>query len=265
MDTVKPVIFCIRRNYMGSDRMEFHEIKMREASLKKAQRQQKAQIKKESKKRKPSPIDPTTQLAIDFDKEVSGYVEKRKVENTVSNAIGWVGGKWKIGRVLVTMMPEHDSYFEVFFGGGSVFFRKPKTKYNAINDYNSNLINMYTQIRDNRNEFLKYINHFLYSRDIFDYCRTKYDSENWKDLGEVQRAVIFYYMIRVSFNNQMTHFSKDQMYSTFDEYHKIIKISEKLQGVLIENQDFRVFIEKRLEDKSGNSKGLKKFFYLDPP
>ena len=240
---------------MGSDRYEAH--KNKETELKKTQRAERSRSEKKTR----SMLGATSQLAIDFDEVVNDYVKNRKGKNTVGNAIGWVGGKWKMGKTLINMMPEHDYYCEVFFGGGSVFFRKVKSEFNAINDYNANLINMYNQLRDNKDNFLKYINTFLYSRDIFDYCRERYGEDDWFEVGEIVRAVMFYYMIRVSFNNQMTHFSKDQKYSIWDEYHRIVKISEKLQNVLIENRDYRKFITDRIEDKVGD----KKMFYLDPP
>ena len=159
------------------------------------------------------------------------------------------------------MMPEHDAYYEVFFGGGSVFFRKIKVRFNAINDINSNLVNMYTVLRDQKEKFLTYTQQFLYSREIFNYAVTNYGKREWKELSDVQRAVLFFYMIRVSFNNQMTHFSKDQQFSMWDEYGKIIKISERLQNVLIDSVDYRKFINVRLEEPHGK----KKMFYLDPP
>ena len=48
--------------------------------------------------------------------------DSRLTKQTVSNYIGWVGGKARIAKALISMMPAHHEYCEVFFGGGSVFF-----------------------------------------------------------------------------------------------------------------------------------------------
>ena len=45
-----------------------------------------------------------------------------------------VGGKTKLSKRIIEMMPEHETYIEPFVGGGSIFFRKPLVKNNVIND-----------------------------------------------------------------------------------------------------------------------------------
>jgi len=202
-----------------------------------------------------------SQMVIDFEKSIADHIKQRKVNKKVSMAIGWVGGKWNIADKLISMMPKHEVYCEVFFGGGSLFFRKPKVYINFVNDLNSNLTNMYTVMRDNPDDFWKYASYFMYARDIFDYCLEKYKSEDWKNLEPTRKAVIFYYMIRASFNKNMNNFSKDQKYSIWDEYQNVIKIGEKLQSVCIENRDYRQFVKDRLNEH----KDKKTMFYLDPP
>ena len=235
----------------------------KDAELKKIQRQAEAERKKREKEKKKTESGTnfnSGQVALDFDNTEKEYIKRTRINLKVSNVIGWVGGKAKVAKELTTMMPTHNHYVEVFFGGGGVFFGKPKSNRNSINDYNGNLINMYLQIRDNHEKFLTYLNHFIYSRDLFNISLEKYKDDDWKNLPDFQRAVIFYFILRTSFNSQMNHFTAEQDYSIYDEFYKIISIKEKLQGVLIENLDFRVFIEKRL--KSGGKDVL---FYLDPP
>ena len=248
---------------MGSDR---YLGKTRDTSLKYTKRDLEARIAKEKKekKRRETGTNPN-QMMIDFDKAVVNYVKQRQGKNTVDNTIGWVGGKHKIAKRLIAMMPPHQVYCEVFFGGGAIFFKKPKSEASYINDLNSNLTNMYTVMRDNGEEFWKYAHYFLYARDIFELAHSKYGTEEWKNLSSVQRSVIFFYMIRVAFNNNVNagYFSKDQKYSIWDEYQKVIKIGEKLQNVCIENIDYRKFIKGRLSENANKDKKI--LFYLDPP
>ena len=39
---------------------------------------------------------------------------------------GWVGGKSKLAKDIVGLMPEHTTYVEVFGGALNVFYAKPK-------------------------------------------------------------------------------------------------------------------------------------------
>ena len=46
----------------------------------------------------------------------------------------YYGGKFRLSMQLVKMLAPHDRYFEVFAGGLSMFFRKPKADFNVVND-----------------------------------------------------------------------------------------------------------------------------------
>lgn len=41
-------------------------------------------------------------------------------------SITYYGGKQRMADTIISMMPAHKLYCEPFFGGGAVFFRKPK-------------------------------------------------------------------------------------------------------------------------------------------
>jgi hypothetical protein len=55
--------------------------------------------------------------------------------------ITYYGGKQKLASIILDMMPQHRIYVEPFFGGGAVFFAKPKSPMEVINDTNDRLIN----------------------------------------------------------------------------------------------------------------------------
>lgn len=62
--------------------------------------------------------------------------------------LAWVGGKTKLADKIISMMPKHKVYVEPFLGGGSVFFKKPLSDVNVINDLDKDLINFYKGVRD---------------------------------------------------------------------------------------------------------------------
>lgn len=69
----------------------------------------------------------------------------------------WVGGKRQLIPEIRKMLPKgvaNRPYYEPFIGGGALFFElQPKQA--VINDYNEELINVYTVIRDNPNELIE--------------------------------------------------------------------------------------------------------------
>lgn len=55
----------------------------------------------------------------------------------------WMGGKSRLAKRIVDLIPEHQAYAEAFAGGAWVFFTKQESKYESINDVNSDLVAFY--------------------------------------------------------------------------------------------------------------------------
>lgn len=62
--------------------------------------------------------------------------------------LGYRGGKSKIAKKIVAMMPPHQVYVEPFFGGGSVFFAKEPVAKEVISDADQSLMNFYKELKD---------------------------------------------------------------------------------------------------------------------
>lgn len=68
-------------------------------------------------------------------------------------------------------MPEHRIYCEPFFGGGAVFFAKPKSYLEVINDKNERLITFYKQVQTHFDELHEMVANSLHSEA--DYFKAK--------------------------------------------------------------------------------------------
>src|SRR5210317_234248 len=66
-----------------------------------------------------------------------------------------LGNKSKIALKIQKHFPRHDIYMEPFFGAGGMFFNKPKSKYNFINDLDDDVYNLFRQLIDNKEELVE--------------------------------------------------------------------------------------------------------------
>lgn len=101
----------------------------------------------------------------------------------VAPFLKWAGGKRQLLNQIKERMPkEYNDYYEPFIGGGAVLFELQPEKA-TINDINISLINVYRQVKDNTEEFIKLVN--------------KLDSEMWEDGKE------YYLDIREKYNDKL--------------------------------------------------------------
>jgi DNA adenine methylase len=57
--------------------------------------------------------------------------------------ISYYGGKQQLAKTIVGLIPPHRIYCEPFMGGGAIFFAKPPSSVEVINDCNGEIINFY--------------------------------------------------------------------------------------------------------------------------
>lgn len=58
------------------------------------------------------------------------------------------GSKWTLAEWIVGHLPAHRVYCEPFFGSGAVFFTKPPSKLETINDLDGEVVNLFRVLRD---------------------------------------------------------------------------------------------------------------------
>lgn len=172
--------------------------------------------------------------------------------------IPYWGGKVKLSRQLVSMLPPHERYIEVFAGGLSMFFRKRKAKYNIINDKDSDIVNLYESIRTEYDDFKWNVEWLVKSRELYNKHKAIIKGSKDIDIPNPKRAAEYFYIIKNAFNNNfMQPISKYQEW-TREFIHDINYSREYFDDVMIENLDYREMIEK-YPPKEGDC------WYLDPP
>lgn len=69
-----------------------------------------------------------------------------------SAALRYPGSKWSIANAIVAQFGSHYHYVEPYFGSGAVFFSKPPSPHELINDSNHLIVNFFRVLRDNTEE-----------------------------------------------------------------------------------------------------------------
>ena len=173
--------------------------------------------------------------------------------------LAWVGGKSKLAREIISLMPAHNCYCEVFGGAGWVMFKKTPSNVEVINDINSELVNLYRVIKFHFEEFIKQFKFILIARD--EYERLKLSKP--ETLTDIQRAVRYYYLVRLSYGGKAVDHNFTVAATRMPPIN-LLRIEEelsqahlRLSRVAIENQHYSKIIERfDLPDT---------LFYLDPP
>ena len=181
--------------------------------------------------------------------------------------IKWMGGKSRMCSKIISMIPAHRTYIELFTGGSWVLFGKPKSQIEVINDIDNELINLYLTVRDNPEEFIKEFNNIPISETLFNlFTREKGYTNSLDDqegIPSVDQAIKTYFVLMNSFNGKLSEkptFSVSNIKRAGSvKFYRTDwdMVRDRLKEVTILNRDFRNVIGKYDSPES--------FFYLDPP
>ncbi|AQW87912.1 adenine-specific DNA methyltransferase [Campylobacter pinnipediorum subsp. caledonicus] len=172
---------------------------------------------------------------------------------TTKAAFGWVGGKSKLAKDIIALMPKHDKYVEVFGGALSVFYQKEPSKIEVVNDINGELINLHRVIKTRPQSLSVELNNMLRSREIFYLIKDK----KIKPRNNIQRAAFYFYLISLSFGAKGNNFAMCKGRNSKNIYRDFTLQSRKLKRAVIENMSY----ERLIKEYDSNDT----LFYLDPP
>ncbi len=193
--------------------------------------------------------------------------------------IKWVGGKKQLLEEIREKYPsEIEKYCEPFVGGGAVLFdilSKFKPSQILINDINKELINTYSQIKNNCEGMISqlseiqaiYKNHSVEENKEFFYeKRARYNElkVNGNDAENLEKAVLFIFLNKTCFNGLYRVNSKGLFNVPFNsaknpllcDEENLRACSKLLQSVEMKVGDYKE-CKSFIDDKT--------FVYIDPP
>lgn len=176
--------------------------------------------------------------------------------------ITYYGGKQNMLKNILPLIPEHNLYCEPFCGGAAVFFSKPPSQIEVINDTNSELINFYEVVQQDFVSLEMEIRISLHSRRLHKDAQVVYESPHL--FSRIKRAWAVWVLSVMSFSSMLDGsfgYDKSKNTSTKKVTNKRDSFSEdfaiRLNNVQIECTDALRVIRSR--------DSISSFFYCDPP
>lgn len=177
--------------------------------------------------------------------------------------ISYYGGKQMMLPHILPLIPEHRTYIEPFFGGGAVFWMKPPSEFEVVNDINSRLITFYKALKYDFEALKNLIDETFHSREQHSDAKAEYRSGK-EDIADMLRmAWAIWVQTNMSYTNKIEGgFGYDLLGKCALKIHNKKKAlvdahTERMRKVTIENYDVLKII------KAYDSEDA--FFYLDPP
>jgi DNA adenine methylase len=174
--------------------------------------------------------------------------------------ITYYGGKQTLLKYLLPLIPQHKLYCEPFFGGGAVFFAKPKSEVEVINDINGEIVNFFKVIKTKFPDLQKEIKATLHSRELYKKAMVVYVNPDL--FTDVKRAWALWVLTNQGFAGMIGSwgFGKDDskeaaLANKRDAFTK--EYEDRLTKVQVEN-NHAIKVIQRCDDKET-------FIYADPP
>lgn len=169
--------------------------------------------------------------------------------------IAWPGGKRRMLKHILPLIPAHVTYVEPFFGGGAVFFGRPKpSPVEVINDINGDLVAFMRNAQKHLDELLTQMDLVLNSRQEFE------DYQKQPGLTEIERAARWFIRHRLSFGGMGGTFAISRTSPLPSRSQRLLAIramSHRLDRTAIEHKDWSYILERYDAADS--------FFFMDPP
>lgn len=176
--------------------------------------------------------------------------------------ISYYGGKQKLVSKIVPAIAPHHLYCEPFCGGAAIFFSKPKSDVEVINDTNRELINFYRVVQQDFVSLEKEVQITLHSRDQHRKASVIYNNPDM--FNEIKRAWAVWALSTQSFSAIIDgtwgyDIKKDTTSKKIKNKREgfTYEYAVRLADVQIECTDALRIINSRDTDTT--------FFYCDPP
>lgn len=181
---------------------------------------------------------------------------------TAPRILHYPGSKWSLANWIIDHMPPHQTYLEPFFGSGAVFFNKPPSPLETINDIDGDVANLFRVIRDRPDELARLVYWTPYSRE--EYYSSYQPGGELEEIERARRFLVRCWMgqgpkmcARTGWRSVMDASDPQPSQQWNDIPNRIMAYTERLRGVQIEQQPATRLIERYRRPEV--------LIYCDPP
>jgi len=172
--------------------------------------------------------------------------------------LAYYGSKWRLAPKIISLMPPHKVYVEVFGGSAAVLLRKQKVPHEVYNDNYGEVVNFFRCLRDHPDELIRVLTLTPYSRREWE--ASKNDDKCTDTIMRARRFYIHSWQDRIS-GGKSRYTGWRRWMGTRGHFPPICEelyaAADRLSRVLIEDLDFADVISDY--DSSDT------VFYVDPP
>lgn len=182
---------------------------------------------------------------------------KRKLKTPVT----YYGGKQKLLKYILPLIPDHIQYVEPFFGGGAVYFAKDPSKAEVINDRKNAVVNFYRVLKSEFPKINKLVQGTLHSE--YDFLRSREILKAPEIKNRVEHAWAFWAQTRLTFAScPLGGFGFDNVgKSAFTTFNKKKEFTNAFEKRMLHTEIFCRDAVALIKLKDGPGT----FFYCDPP
>lgn len=186
----------------------------------------------------------------------------------ISPILKWLGGKRQLRDEITPLINKnYSTYVEPFIGGGAIFFElQPKKA--IINDYNEELINVYSIVRDSCEELIAElkIHEENNNENYFYHVRSLDRDTEYTKMTSIQKAARVIYLNKTCYNGLYRVNSAGQFNSPYGRYKNpniVNATTIRAMSKYLSNNNITI----KQGDYKDVLKGLRRgsFVYLDPP
>ena len=197
-------------------------------------------------------------------RKVRGAVPELHTAQMINSPFKWVGGKSRLRKQIISLLPQHTCYVEPFGGAAWVLLGKDRSDVEVLNDIDGELMNFFRVIKNRPEEFIESFDLALVSREEFE----RLSRLDVSTASEIERAHRFYYLIMAGWGGELAYPRFQTSITDGGGGNRLIgalrtlrsriePVHTRLRSVIIENLGWEKLIDRY--DRSGV------VFYLDPP
>lgn len=159
----------------------------------------------------------------------------------------WFGGKWRLGTWIISCMPSHTCFVDVFGGAASILLQKPPSRLEYYNDIDRDLLNFFDVLRERPEELIRAISLTPYHRG--ELIRALQPCED--PLERARRTYVVCWQNRNGQRSQHTNSWRYERTDTgpnalrgWNDTGRLWDVVERLKQVRFECDDWRCILER---------------------